>query len=63
VLWCAGSGGGSDWELRGAFFENRCIVGVASLVGRDSLERFILPCIAQVGGGSRDTYKKILIYN
>ncbi len=36
----------SDWELRLAFFQN--LVGVASFVGRDSLEHFILPCIAQV---------------
>ena len=35
----------SDWELRLAFFQS--LVGVAAFVGRESLEHFILPCIAQ----------------
>ncbi|KAJ1487266.1 hypothetical protein T484DRAFT_1787214, partial [Baffinella frigidus] len=35
----------SDWELRAAFFDN--LAGVATFVGRDSLQHFILPCIIQ----------------
>ena len=34
-----------DWQLRAAFFEN--LVGIASYVGRESLQHFILPCILQ----------------
>jgi hypothetical protein len=34
-----------DWRLRESFFHN--LVGVASFVGRHSLETFILPCIQQ----------------
>jgi len=34
-----------DWELRAAFFDN--LVGVATFVGRESLQHFILPCIEQ----------------
>lgn len=35
----------SDWELRAAFFDN--LAAVATFVGRDSLQHFILPCIVQ----------------
>ena len=35
-------------QVRAAFFEN--LVGVASFVGREPLQHFILPCILQVCG-------------